>query len=280
MERGGASGAAFPRCRFRAPPARFRHPREPGAHPRASRAPPRSRLCAPGTVPTAVPSPARRPAAGVQPAHRIGRLVAPALPRSPRDVRPIHTLPAPVGMGAPPTAVTASGAGRPDRLRDDDVVDGDLGRQPEDAVGDPDLGGNEARGRRPFLGPELRPGGAGSIRHDVGGDRNVRGRGPVWGREPVQAGVWSGRRDSNPRSRAPKARALASYATPRRASGDMIWRSQPGAPLAGQKPSRASFGARRRAARPRWEIRCFSSGAYSPKVRPPGGSPAGSKIGS
>lgn len=47
-----------------------------------------------------------------------------------------------------------------------------------------------------------------------------------------------------------------------------------------QKPRRTSLGARRRAARPRWEIRCFSSAAYSPKVRPPGGSRAGSKIGS
>ena len=36
----------------------------------------------------------------------------------------------------------------------------------------------------------------------------------------------------------------------------------------------------RRAARARCEIRFFSSAVHWPSVRPPGGSPAGSKIGS
>ncbi len=113
------------------------------------------------------------------------------------------------------------------------------------------------------------------------GPRARGGSAPEPPKSPAPADSWSGRRDSNPRSRAPKARALANYATPRRATGLMI-RHQPLRPalLPFQKPRRTSFGARRRAARPRWEMRCFSSGAYSPKVRPPGGSRAGSKIGS
>src|SRR5258705_10886401 len=49
----------------------------------------------------------------------------------------------------------------------------------------------------------------------------ARRRGPailrpdIWPEGPVGAGTWSGRWDSNPRPRAPKARALPSCATPR-----------------------------------------------------------------
>ena len=47
-----------------------------------------------------------------------------------------------------------------------------------------------------------------------------------------------------------------------------------------QNPSSDSCGAIRRAARARCEIACFSAGLHSPRVRPPGGSVAGSKMGS
>ena len=47
-----------------------------------------------------------------------------------------------------------------------------------------------------------------------------------------------------------------------------------------RKPCAASRGAIRRAARARCEMACFSAGVQSPSVRPPGGSEAGSKIGS
>jgi hypothetical protein len=56
---------------------------------------------------------------------------------------------------------------------------------------------------------------------------------------------------------------------------------------AAPRPDAASIAARsaiarriRRAARARCEMACFSRGSYWPNVRPPGGSPAGSKIGS
>ena len=51
-------------------------------------------------------------------------------------------------------------------------------------------------------------------------------------------------------------------------------------PADGQNPSAASFGTMRRAARARCEIAFFSAGVQRPRVRPPGGSLAGSKIGS
>ena len=49
---------------------------------------------------------------------------------------------------------------------------------------------------------------------------------------------------------------------------------------ASQNPRAARRGTIRRAARARCEIACFSAAVYSPSVRPPGGSAAGSKIGS
>ena len=51
-------------------------------------------------------------------------------------------------------------------------------------------------------------------------------------------------------------------------------------PAHGQNPSSRRRGARRRAALARCEMACFSAGVHSPSVRPPGGSEAGSKIGS
>src|SRR6185295_14696389 len=47
-----------------------------------------------------------------------------------------------------------------------------------------------------------------------------------------------------------------------------------------QNPSSRRIGVIRRAARPRCETAPFSSADHRPNVRPPGGSPAGSKIGS
>jgi O-antigen ligase len=47
-----------------------------------------------------------------------------------------------------------------------------------------------------------------------------------------------------------------------------------------QKPSRVRTWRIRRAALPRWEMPFFASADHRPRVRPPGGSPAGSKIGS
>ena len=55
--------------------------------------------------------------------------------------------------------------------------------------------------------------------------------------------------------------------------------SRPAAARA-QNPSATSLGVIRRAARARCEIACFSAGVHRPSVRPPGGSDAGSKIGS
>ena len=52
------------------------------------------------------------------------------------------------------------------------------------------------------------------------------------------------------------------------------------ADAAHQYPSVASFRLMRRAARARCEISFFSAALHSPSVRPPGGSEAGSKIGS
>ena len=57
-------------------------------------------------------------------------------------------------------------------------------------------------------------------------------------------------------------------------------RRRPGVGPDGPSPSAASRAAIRRAARARCEIRCFSAAVHSPSVRPPGGSLAGSKIGS
>ena len=51
-------------------------------------------------------------------------------------------------------------------------------------------------------------------------------------------------------------------------------------PAHDQKPRAANRGAIRRAARARCEIAFFSAGVHRPSVRPPGGSLAGSKIGS
>jgi hypothetical protein len=46
------------------------------------------------------------------------------------------------------------------------------------------------------------------------------------------------------------------------------------------QPGFVNLSAIRRAARERWLIACFSAVEYWPRVRPPGGSVAGSKIGS
>lgn len=51
-------------------------------------------------------------------------------------------------------------------------------------------------------------------------------------------------------------------------------------PSPGQNPSSWSSGAMRAAARARWEIRFLASADHCPSVRPPGGSCAGSKMGS
>ena len=55
--------------------------------------------------------------------------------------------------------------------------------------------------------------------------------------------------------------------------------SRPAAARA-QNPSAMSLGVIRRAARARCEMACFSEGVHRPSVRPPGGSEAGSKMGS
>ena len=76
-----------------------------------------------------------------------------------------------------------------------------------------------------------------------------------------------------PRSRPRRPRRRRSRRRPRRRS---VATDAAGA----QNPSAASRGAIRRAARARCEIAFFSAGVHRPSVRPPGGSDAGSKIGS
>ena len=70
----------------------------------------------------------------------------------------------------------------------------------------------------------------------------------------------------------PRERRVRRVVAGRRAAED--------ADAAHQYPSVASFRLIRRAARARCEISFFSAALHSPSVRPPGGSEAGSKIGS